>query len=293
MEKMLNRLLGEHIVFEYFPAPGIPNVKVDPARMEQVIMNLVVNAGDAMPERGTLTIKTAAVFLDEKYSRRYPDIKPGNYILLSISDSGCGMDEKTKELIFEPFFTTKERGKGTGLGLSTVYGIVKQSGGHIRCDTQIGEGTTFEVFIPTIEETDEDETGEPESTRGKAIKGAETLMVVEDEKDLREVITHILKNLGYNVFEAENGVQAYKMTRSMKKEKIDLLITDVVMPGMNGKELSLKLAEKFPGIKVIFITGYDENKIVDRDELKEGQFFLSKPFTPRILGKTIRNVLDS
>jgi PAS domain S-box-containing protein len=292
MEKMLRRLLGEHIIFEYFPAPGIPKVKVDPAQMEQVVMNLAVNAGDAMPEKGTLTIKTAAVYLDENHSRRYPGIEPGNYVMLSVSDTGCGMDEDTMELIFEPFFTTKERGKGTGLGLSTVYGIVKQSGGLIRCDSQKGKGTTFEVYIPAAEEYAEAEKGNMEGTKPKVMKGAESLMVVEDEEDLREVVTHILRDLGYNVYEAENGVHAFQMCSRMKNEKIDLLVTDIVMPEMNGKELAEKMTKLFPGIKVIFITGYDDNKIVDRDELKEGQFFLTKPFTPRLLGKKIRDILD-
>jgi CheY-like chemotaxis protein len=292
MEKMLHRLLGEHIIIKFFPAPDIPNVKVDPAQMEQVIMNLAVNAGDAMPEKGSLTIKTAVVYLDENHCRRYPDTEPGNYVLLSVSDTGCGMDEETMELIFEPFFTTKERGKGTGLGLSTVYGIVKQSGGHTRCDSRKGEGTTFEVYIPASGDTGGDETVEPEGGKPKVMKGAESLLVVEDEEDLRGVVIHILKDLGYNVYEAENGVHALDICRRLENEKIDLLVTDIVMPEMNGKELARKMTELFPGIKVIFITGYDEDKIVGRDELEEGQFFLTKPFTPRLLGKKIRDILD-
>jgi PAS domain S-box-containing protein len=294
LEKMLRRLIGEHItlITRQEAEPGI--IKVDPAQLEQVLMNLAVNARDAMPGGGKLTIETSNIYLDETYCRLHSEVTPGDYVMLSISDTGCGMDEKTEENIFEPFFTTKEPGKGTGLGLSTVYGIVKQSGGHIGFYSQLNKGTTFNIYFPMTAdtETSEHKTIEEEFIEPTAVEGSESLLVVEDQDHLREMMVESLKLYGYSVHAAQDGAEALEICQQ-KKQSFDLLITDVVMPEMNGKELAEKIARQSPGIKTLYISGYAEDAIGDHNILLEGLSFLPKPFSPTALAQKVRYILDS
>lgn len=294
LEKMLHRLISEHISLttRLEAEPGI--IKVDPAQLEQVLMNLAVNARDAMPGGGKLTIETSNIYLDETYSRLHSEVAPGNYVMLSISDTGCGMDEYTEENIFEPFFTTKEPGKGTGLGLSTVYGIVKQSGGHIGFYSQLNKGTTFNIYFPTKAHTETAAhlTREQEFMGPKTVVGSESLLVVEDQDHLREMIVESLKLFGYSVHAAQDGAEALEICQQ-KKQSFDLLITDVVMPKMNGKELAEKIARQSPGIKTLYISGYAEDAIGDHNILLEGLSFLPKPFSPTALAQKVRYILDS
>jgi len=293
LEKMLRRLIGEHIALttRLEAEPGV--IKVDPAQLEQVLMNLAVNARDAMSDGGKLTIETSNIYLDDAYCRLHSELAPGNYVMLSISDTGCGMDEKTEENIFEPFFTTKEPGKGTGLGLSTVYGIVKQSGGHIGFYSQLQKGTTFNIYIPMA--ADAEAAGfnakEQESMEPKAVEGSESLLVVEDQEHLREMMVESLKLYGYSVIAAQDGAEALEICQQ-KKQSFDLLITDVVMPEMNGKELAEKIARQSPGIKTLYISGYAEDTIGDHHILLEGLSFLPKPFSPTTLAQKVRHILD-
>jgi signal transduction histidine kinase/CheY-like chemotaxis protein len=294
LEKMLRRLISEHIalIIRLEAEPGI--IKVDPAQLEQVLMNLAVNARDAMPGGGKLTIETSNIYLDDAYCRLHSGLVPGDYVMLSISDTGCGMDEKTEENIFEPFFTTKEPGKGTGLGLSTVYGIVKQSGGHIGFYSQLQKGTTFNIYIPMA--ADAEAAGfkakEQESKEPKAVEGSESLLVVEDQEHLREMMVESLKLYGYRVIAAQDGAEALEICQQ-KKQSFDLLITDVVMPEMNGKELAEKIVRQSPGIKTLYISGYTEDTIGDHHILLEGLSFLPKPFSPTALAQKVRQILDT
>jgi len=294
LEKMLRRLISEHIVLitRMEAEPGI--VKVDPAQLEQVLMNLAINARDAMPAGGKLTIETSNIRLDDTYCRLHSEVAPGDYVMISISDTGCGMDEKTEENIFEPFFTTKEPGKGTGLGLSTVYGIVKQSGGHIGFYSQLNQGTTFNIYFPAIKDTDAAEYKAIglESIESKAVVGSESLLVVEDQENLREMMVESLKLYGYTVHAAQHGAEALAICQQ-KKQPFDLLITDVVMPEMNGTELAEKIARQSPGIKTLYISGYAEDAIGDHNILLEGLFFLPKPFSPTALAQKVRYILDN
>ena len=294
LEKMLRRLISEHIalITRLEAEPAI--IKVDPAQLEQVLMNLAINARDAMPEGGKLAIETSNIHLDDTYCRLHSEVAPGDYIMLSISDTGCGMDEKTEENLFEPFFTTKEPGKGTGLGLSTVYGIVKQSGGHIGFYSQLNQGTTFNIYFPAIADTDAAETKaiEIEAVESKGVVGSESLLVVEDQDNLREMMVESLKLYGYTVHAAQDGAEALDICQQ-KKQSFDLLITDVVMPEMNGTELAEKIARQSPGIKTLYISGYAEDAIGDHNILLEGLFFLPKPFSPTALAQRVRYILDN
>jgi len=294
LEKMLRRLISEHIalIIRLEAEPGI--IKVDPAQLEQVLMNLAINARDAMPEGGKLTIETSNIYLDDIYCRLHSEVTPGDYVMLSITDTGCGMDEKTEESIFEPFFTTKEPGKGTGLGLSTVYGIVKQSGGHIGFYSQINKGTTFNIYFPTETGIDEEEySAREEGVReSETVEGSESLLVVEDQDNLREMMVESLKLYGYNVHAAQGGTEALEICHQ-QDQSFDLLITDVVMPEMNGKELAEKIARQSPGIKTLYISGYAEDTIGDHNILLEGLSFLPKPFSPTALAQKVRHILDN
>jgi PAS domain S-box-containing protein len=294
LEKMLRRLISEHIALttRLEAEPGI--ITVDPAQLEQVLMNLAVNARDAMPKGGKLTIETANTYLDDAYCRLHSEVAPGDYVMLSISDTGCGMDEKTGKNIFEPFFTTKEPGKGTGLGLSTVYGIVKQSGGHIGFYSQLNKGTTFNIYFPMAADTEAGEykAKEQESMGPKTVEGSESLLVVEDQDNLREMMVESLKLYGYSVHAAQDGAEALEICQQ-KKQSFDLLITDVVMPEMNGKELAEKIARQSPGIKTLYISGYAEDAIGDHNILFEGLSFLPKPFSPTALAQKVRYILDN
>jgi len=288
VDKMLRRIIGEDIEIDMVLSPDLWLVKVDPSQMQQVIINLAVNARDAMSQGGKLTIETANVLLDEEYVRSHPGAKVGEHIMLAISDTGVGMSEEVQAHIFEPFFTTKEEGKGTGLGLATVYGIVKQSGGNIWYYSEEGMGTTFKIYLPrTLEEEATVEKGE-ETT---AIpKGQGVIFLVEDDDTVRELSVWILRRAGYTVLDTSNPEEAIERVRDYPG-RVDLLITDVVMPGMSGRELAQRIAEIRPGVKVLYMSGYTDNAIVDHSVLEPGMAFLQKPFTPNTLAGKVREVL--
>lgn len=290
-ETMLQRLIRENITFTVSYAHEVRSIKIDPAQLEQVMMNLTVNAVDAMPEGGLLKIETANVFLDDDYCRQYKDLKPGNHVMISVTDTGCGMDNQTKEYLFDPFFTTKEAGKGTGLGLSTVYGIVTQSGGHIWFDSKPGKGTTFKIYFPAVDESIEEEMKKGESTGPAAEKKGKLLLVVEDEDELREVMVKILEGFGYRTYAAEDGEEALRLCEGLKGESVDMLITDVVMPGITGKTMAGKLIEMFPGMGVLYVSGYADREIVTHEIVGKGLHFLAKPFSPQVLAVKIREIL--
>ena len=288
--KLLSRLIGEDIRFRTTLDPGLKQVKADPGQIEQVLMNLAVNARDAMPDGGSLSIETANVYLDEVYAEHHIDVRAGHYIMLVVSDSGSGMDTKTLSNIFEPFFTTKEQGKGTGLGLATVYGIVKQSGGHIWVYSEPDKGTTFKVYLPQVEEEPSswDTPIEPELLP----LGTETVLLAEDDLQVREFTSRVLRRLGYKVLEASNGQEALAVA-GKTAGGIDILLTDVVMPQIGGKQLSEKLNLERPEIEVLFLSGYTADSIVHHGVLEEGVAFLHKPFTAGDLGRKVREILDT
>ncbi len=289
IDSLLERVIGEDIERVAVLAPDLGHVKVDPGQIEQVIMNLAVNARDAMPKGGKLTIETANVELDRAYARRHVSVQPGPYVMLAVSDNGCGMDQATKDRLFEPFFTTKEVGKGTGLGLATVYGIVKQHRGNIWVYSEPGQGATFKVYLPRVEETADILVPE---RRGPVQGGSETVLVVEDEPVVRRLVCDILEGLGYTVLEAGQGDEALEVCRR-HQGPVSLLVTDVVMPGMSGNELAQRLVESLPRLKVLFLSGYTSNTIVHHGILQEGVAFLQKPFTPEALAREVREILDA
>lgn len=291
MEKMLRRLIGEDIDLVSIPCPELGRVLADPDLIGQVIMNLAINARDAMPDGGKLTIETANVCLDEAYTRQHHGVEPGSFVLLALSDTGAGMDEATLSRIFEPFFTTKPRGKGTGLGLSVVYGIVKQSGGHIWAYSEPGRGTTFKVYLPRAEEESE-RVGLRARCEELLGGGTETVLVVEDEKTVRDLTCRILREHGYTVLEACNGQEGIGICIG-RNGPIHLLITDVVMPGMSGRELARKIEKLRPATKVLYISGYTDKAIVHHGVLDAGTCFLQKPFTAAHLARKVREILNS
>ena len=288
MEKMLHRLIGEDVDLATKLASGLGSIKADPGQIEQVVMNLAVNARDAMPEGGRLLIETANVELDEVYVWQHGDMVPGKYVMLAVSDTGSGIDDETLSHIFEPFFTTKEHGKGTGLGLSTVYGIVKQSGGYIWVYSEVGRGTVFKIYLPQVEEIPETREA-PECA--KPLQGAETLLLVEDEEGVRELVRKILEGRGYTVVSSRLPLEALQLA-DMQPKPIDLLITDVIMPQLNGDEIARRITAKYPGMKVLFISGYSGDSIGNRSELEPGTAFLEKPFTADALAREVRQLLD-
>jgi PAS domain S-box-containing protein len=289
MDNMLQRLIGEDIDLVAVLRPGLWNVLADPGQLEQVIMNLVVNARDAMPRGGKVTIETANVELDDSYVRQHAAVSPGPYVMLAISDTGKGMDEETKNRLFEPFYTTKEKGKGTGLGLSTVYGIVKQSGGYIWAYSDIGKGTAFKVYFPRFGGADA-ETGK-EGASVSSPQGRETVLVVEDEEAVLALIRDILEGSGYTVLTASDGEEAQTVGRG-HGAPIHLIVTDVVMPKMGGREAAESLAPHLPGVKVLYMSGYTNEAIVRHGVLDPGIPFLEKPFTPDALLRKVRRALD-
>jgi signal transduction histidine kinase/ActR/RegA family two-component response regulator len=292
MEKMLRRMIGEDVELRVTPHLNLGNIKADPVQLEQVIMNLVVNARDAMPRGGKLSIETSNVYLDESYAQEHVSATPGDYVMLAISDSGCGMGEETRQQIFEPFFTTKEQGKGTGLGLSMVYGIVKQSGGNIWVYSEEGRGTTFKIYFPRV--TAEAEEYRRASQNVEVPKGSETILLVEDAEWVRTLARRVLETAGYRVLEADSGDAAIKLCESSNgRERIDLLLTDVVMPGMSGNEMSTLLLAKQPGMPVLYMSGYTDDAIVQHGVLEAGINFIQKPFTPGALALKVREVLDA
>jgi signal transduction histidine kinase/CheY-like chemotaxis protein len=287
-EKMLNRLIGEDITIRVEAAPALGLVLVDPGQFEQVVINLAVNARDAMPDGGTLTITTANVELDEVFVSGHAGSSTGPHVRLAVTDTGMGMDAEILERVFEPFFTTKEMGKGTGLGLSTVYGIVKQSGGYITVDSAPGRGATFEIFLPRVASVAQpwQPPGDTGSSRGRG----ETILLVEDNDELRAVATRALKNLGYRVFGAAGLEEAGRIAAT--EGPIHLLLTDVVMPGGSGRDVSTAVAAAHPAAKVLYMSGFTDEAIVHRGVLEPGVAFLPKPFGRDALGRKVREVLD-
>ncbi len=291
--KMLTRLIGEDIDLVMVPGPGIGAVKADPGQIEQVIMNLAVNARDAMPHGGKLTIETANVTLDVNYARFHAPVKPGDYVMLAISDTGMGMDADTQAHIFEPFYTTKGL-KGTGLGLSTVYGIVKQSEGYIWLYSEAGKGTSFKIYLPRFSATGEALATQPAlaADADQPSPGHETILLVEDEENLRRLARQSLETQGYRVIDAPDGATAIKVSQA-HQGPIHLLLTDVIMPGMNGRELANQLSPTRPEMRVLYMSGYTENHIGHNGTLDEGITLLQKPFTLPALKAKVREVLDT
>jgi two-component system, cell cycle sensor histidine kinase and response regulator CckA len=290
MEKMLPRLIGEDVALELKLDPALAQVKADHGQVEQVIMNLAVNARDAMPDGGKLTIQTANVDLDLAYTRQHPGSRVGQYVMLAVSDTGTGIDPEIQSQIFEPFFTTKERDKGTGLGLATVYGVVKQSGGYIAVDSEKGKGACFSVYLPRVGQTVS--TAEMKIAPPSNIRGSETVLLVEDAEPLRKLAHMFLRDSGYTVLTAANGTEALEVARS-HAGPIHLLLTDVVMPGINGRVLAERLAPLQPGMKLLYMSGYTDSFIAGHGVLEAGTHLLHKPFTQDVLTRKVREVLDS
>jgi two-component system cell cycle sensor histidine kinase/response regulator CckA len=290
MEKMLPRLIGEDIEIVIALDPAIGSIKADQGQLEQVVMNLAVNARDAMPDGGKVVITTGNASLDEAWTRLHPGSKVGDYVMLSVADTGTGIDSETLAHIFEPFFTTKERGKGTGLGLATVYGVVKQSGGYVWVESAPGKGASFQIYLPRIEEAVS--VPEPVAPIVEAFRGAETILLVEDADALRKLTHMLLEQHGYRVLVAENGAAALQLVEQ-KPERINLLLTDVIMPGLNGRALAERLQLRQPGLKVLYMSGYTDDAIVDHGVLAAGTHLLHKPFSEESLIHKVREVLDA
>jgi two-component system cell cycle sensor histidine kinase/response regulator CckA len=290
LEKMLRRLIGEDIELCTALNPDLSSIKADPGQIEQVIMNLSVNARDAMPQGGKLTITTENVFFNEEYVGHHDAILPGAYVMLAVSDTGTGIDEKTKMHIFEPFFTTKEVGRGTGLGLSTVYGIVRQSGGNIWIHSEVGKGTTFRIYLPLIDDDAPQYKRNPEPE--EFLKGSETILLAEDEEMVRHLVRDVLKKYGYEVLEVSTGGAAFLICEH-HQGPIDLLVTDVIMPEMSGHELGNRLRQLRPDMKTLFMSGYIGNSIIENKSIDSDIPFLQKPFTPQALVRKVREVLQA
>jgi signal transduction histidine kinase/ActR/RegA family two-component response regulator len=290
MDRMLRRIIGADVDMWTAPEPSVGRVRADRGQIEQVLLNLVVNARDALPKGGKITIETGNVDLDETYTRSHADARPGPYVLLAVSDTGCGIDPEIRARIFEPFFTTKEIGKGTGLGLSTVYGIVKQSGGLIDVYSEVGHGTTFKVYLPRLAESVEEIAARPRP-RAAGERGTETVLLVEDEDLVRAVIRQTLELHGYHVVEASDGNQALHALQSSSRA-FDLIVTDVVMPRMSGSEFAERAARISPSVKVLLISGYTDKAIAHRGILGARTAYLQKPFLPDVLARKVREVLD-
>ncbi len=286
--KILDKIVGEDIVITTYLSEENCTVEADPGQIEQIIMNLVVNAKDAMPNSGEIIIETAAIQLDQHYVNKHIEVKPGQYVLMAISDTGEGVDKDVLSKIFDPFFTTKERGKGTGLGLATVYGIVKQHDGYIFAYSEKNRGTTFKIYLPACKKTAE----ETESKFAAKVlpQGKETILIVDDNISIRQLIVETLKQLGYNCLQAESGKDAINILRQYSGE-VHLLLTDVVMPGMSGRALAETIRKERPEMKVIFMSGYTENIIAHHGVLEQGINYISKPITPVTLTQKIRRVL--
>jgi PAS domain S-box-containing protein len=287
VQRLLVRLIGEDIHLELFTAPDLARVRLDRSQAEQVLINLAVNARDAMPHGGRLTLETANVDLDAEYAKQHPYVQPGSYVMLAVSDTGIGMPEEVRAHLFEPFFTTKE-GSGTGLGLSMVYGAVKQNGGHIEVYSELGHGATFKIFLPAV---DQPADVTIETAVEPRPRGDETIVIVEDEEHVRSIASLMLRRQGYTVHAFPDGPSAIAAVESMTGG-LDLVITDVVMPKMNGQVLTQRLLQLRPSIRVLFTSGYTANVIVHHGVLNEGVEFLSKPYSLERLSQRVREVLD-
>ena len=289
MKEMLARLIGEDVALVTNLAPGLGHVKADRGQIEQVVMNLAINARDAMPQGGHLVVETANADLDDEYVRRNVGSRPGPHVMLAVSDSGVGIPRDLQKHIFEPFFTTKEQGKGTGLGLATVYGIVKQSGGYIEVDSELGRGTTFRIYLPRVD------SASPAAERGSRAAtptgGTETILLVEDEDGVRELARDILRSSGYTVLEARNGAEGL-LLGERHQGPLDLLLTDVVMPRMSGRELAERMASLRPDLSVMYMSGYTDDAVIRHGVLGADTAFLQKPFTPAALVQRVRETLD-
>jgi PAS domain S-box-containing protein len=290
MKGMFHHLMGGKVDTQIVPAAGLNAVKADAGQIEQVIMNMALNARDAMPNGGKLTLETANVSFDQESVGRYPELKPGDYVMLAITDTGTGMSEEVKARVFEPFFTTKDVGQGTGLGLSTCYGIIKQSGGHISVYSELARGATFKIYLPQVEQPTEIPLQRLDSPDLR--RGTETILLVEDDPALREMAATLLKGLGYTVLTAANGIEALSVQHERSTGHVDLLFTDVVMPHMNGMELADRVRALYPHTRILFTSAYTENAIVHQGVLNKGVALLQKPFTPSALARKLREVLD-
>ncbi len=285
---LVERLIGAQIRLDRELAPRLDSIDVDRSQLQQVILNLGVNARDAMPDGGILTVRTANRVLDESYASEHVDVTPGRYVVIEITDSGAGMDPETRERVFDPFFTTKT--EGTGLGLATVYGIVKQSGGHIWIYSELGLGTTFRIYFPASESAAT--TREPEAPSDESLSGNETILVVEDAALLRPIVTEMLELHGYTVFPAADGAEALALAEQ-HNGAIDLLLTDVVMPGMNGRELAEQLVARYPAIKVLFTSGYPSDTVIRLGIADARVAFIQKPYVGHELLAEIRTTLTA
>jgi CheY-like chemotaxis protein len=291
MSDMLNRVLGEIVQLEVVTSPGLWRTEVDPHQLESAILNLAVNARDAMASGGTLTIETANARLDEEYSAAHAEVAPGQYVVISVSDTGEGMDKETVARAFEPFFTTKEVGKGTGLGLSMVYGFVKQSGGHVKVYSEEGHGTTIKIYLPRLMSGGREDVGEI-SIGLETSPRQECVLVVEDDDDVRSYSIECLREFGYRIIEAHDGPAALRLLER-QGASVDLLFTDVVMPGMSGKELADLARTSHPQLKILYTSGYTRNAIVHGGRLDAGVEMIAKPFTVAALAQKVRDVLDA
>jgi PAS domain S-box-containing protein len=288
LEQMVRRLIGEDVQLATVLAPDVGTVLVDRGQLQQVLINLLVNARDAMPQGGRLLVETRNAQLDEHYARVHPGARPGSYVMFAVSDTGMGMDDSVRRRIFEPFFTTKERGKGTGLGLSMAYGVVKQSGGYIWVYSEPGHGTTFKVYFPRVDITVE-KRSEDGGVAG-TLEGTETILVAEDEEVVRGLLVRLLQMRGYRVIAADRAGAA--LAAAEGSSDLQLLITDVVMPDMSGRQLADRLLVRRPGLKVLFISGYTDESIASHGVLDPGVQLLEKPFTADVLGRRVREILD-
>ena len=289
IDSMLRPLIGEDVELVTLLDPSLGKLRADPAQVDQIIMNLAVNARDAMPHGGRLILQTSNADLDEAYASKHATVKPGHYVMLAVSDNGTGMDKQTQEKIFEPFFTTKEKGHGTGLGLSMVYGIVKQSGGYIWVYSELGQGTTFKIYLPRMDQDVADASAEP--VLRPASTGQEIVLVVEDEGMLRELFCEFLRESGYTVLAAGTGEEAVEIS-SRHQGPIHLLLTDAVMPGIRGRELAHSLEQRRPDMKVLFVSGYTDDSVLRGGLVQPGTAFLQKPFSRGALTRKVRAVLD-
>jgi CheY-like chemotaxis protein len=286
---LLRRLIGEKVKLETVHSRDLWQVKVDVSQFEQVIVNLAVNARDAMPNGGVLTLETCNVDIDEAYAREHVEVTPGSYVVIIVSDTGMGMDAETRARLFEPFYTTKERGEGTGLGLAMVHGVVRQSGGHIYVYSEIGTGTTFRLYFPRTDVRPElDAPGTP--AIGPRPRGSETILVVEDDDALRRITVRGISSHGYHVLEANGSDEALSIAKS--HPEIALVVTDVIMPGLSGREVMERLRVLNPTVKAIFTSGYTDDAVARHGVLEKGVHFVQKPFSMSVLLKCVRDVLD-